>query len=39
VEVFVGSSSDDIRLAGRFEITGGVTPITHKVFFSSSSLE
>lgn len=39
VEVLVGSSSEDIRLTGRFEITGGVTPITDKVFFSSSRLE
>jgi beta-glucosidase len=39
VEVLVGSSSDDIRLSGKFEITGGVTPITDKVFFSSSSLD
>jgi len=38
VEVLVGSSSDDIRLSGRFEITGGVTPIANKVFFSSSNL-
>jgi beta-glucosidase len=39
VEVLVGSSSDDIRLTGRFEITGDTTPITRKVFFSGSSLE
>ena len=39
VDVLVGSSSDDIRLTGRFEITGGVTPITRKVFFSRSSLD
>jgi beta-glucosidase len=38
VEVLIGSSSDDIRLSGRFEITGGVTPIANKVFFSSSNL-
>ena len=37
VEVLVGSSSDDIRLSGRFEITGSITPIADKVFFSSSS--
>jgi len=39
VDVLIGSSSDDIRLTGRFEITGGVTPVTVKVFFSSSRLE
>ncbi len=39
VDVLVGSSSDDIRLNGRFEITGCVTPIASKVFFSSSSLD
>jgi len=39
VEVLVGSSSDDIRLSGRFEITGGVTPIANKVFFSSSRVD
>jgi beta-glucosidase len=38
VEVMLGSSSDDIRLTGRFEIIGGVTPIANKVFFSSSKL-
>ena len=39
VEVLIGSSSDDIRLTGRFDITGDITPIAHKVFFSSSSLQ
>jgi beta-glucosidase len=39
VEVLVGSSSDDIRLTGRFEIAGSTTPIAQKVFFSSSSVE
>jgi beta-glucosidase len=37
VEVMVGSSSADIRLASQFEIAGPVTPINRKVFFSRSS--
>jgi beta-glucosidase len=37
--VQVGSSSEDIRLAGSFEIVGETTPVTRKVFFSNSSIE
>jgi hypothetical protein len=33
----LGSSSADIRLTGQFEITGPVTPIARKVFFSQST--
>lgn len=39
IEVFVGSSSDDIRLTGQFEIIGKATPITHKVFFSRNTVD
>ena len=34
IEVMVGSSSEDIRLSGEFEIVGEVTEIEQKVFFS-----
>ena len=37
VEVMIGGSSDDIRLTGRFEVTGPVTPVDHKIFFTHSS--
>ena len=37
VEVMIGSSAEDIRLRDQFEIVGEVTPIVHKVFFSSST--
>lgn len=39
IEVMIGSSSEDIRLNGNFEINGEVTPITQKVFFSKSKDE
>jgi len=36
IEVMVGSSSDDVRLAGEFEITGETTDVsTIKTFFSA----
>lgn len=38
VDVMVGSSSDDIRLTGQFEITGAAAPVTQKVFFSTANL-
>ncbi len=34
IEIMVGSSSDDIRLKGEFEIVGEVMTIEKKVFFS-----
>jgi hypothetical protein len=37
-EVMVGSSSEDIRLNSQLEITGEVTLITQKVFFSKSKI-
>jgi beta-glucosidase len=39
IEIFIGSSSEDIRLSGHFEITGGVTHITKKIFFSRCKVE
>jgi beta-glucosidase len=39
IEVMIGSASDDIRLEGKFEITGKVTDISSsKVFFSTSEV-
>jgi beta-glucosidase len=38
IEVMLGSSSEDIRLRGEFEIIGTPTAIQHKVFFSSSAI-
>jgi beta-glucosidase len=37
--VLVGSSSEDIRLTGSFEIAGEITQVTRKVFFSSVDVE
>jgi len=36
IEVMVGSSSDDIRLVGKFEISGDGCCVVDKVFFSKS---
>ena len=36
-KVMVCSSSEDIRLSGHFELTGEVTPVADKVFFSHSA--
>lgn len=38
VEGMVGGSSEDIRLAGRFEIAGPVTPVDRTVFFGGSTV-
>jgi beta-glucosidase len=38
IAVMIGSSSDDVRLSGQFEIVGDVTPVTSKVFFSRSTM-
>jgi beta-glucosidase len=38
IEVMLGSSAEDIRLSGSFEIVGQVTPVVRKVFFSQSSV-
>jgi beta-glucosidase len=35
IKVMLGSSSEDIRLTGEFEIIGKTTAVTTKVFFSS----
>lgn len=36
-EVMLGSASNDIRLSGRFELSGETIRPSHKVFFSKSS--
>ena len=38
IEVMLGSSSDDIRLNGSFEVVGQVAPIRRKVFFSQCAV-
>lgn len=38
IEVLVGSSSDDIRLRGEFEIVGEAMPVKKKVFFSQAQV-
>ncbi len=37
-EVMVGSSAEDLPLRGSFEITGEVTPVARKVFFSRAGV-
>ena len=39
VKVFIGSSSEDIRQTGEFEIVGAKKKIQNKVFFSETKVE
>lgn len=39
VDIMIGSSAEDIRLTGQFEITGKITLVKRKIFFSQSEIK